>query len=186
MNLESLGQLHPHPDIDDWLVSNLMPVEYFDGLKLQFIIENIQDEETPEDFEHAIKSFLSLSGEDRPIAAQYIFQYYQRTIQLFGLDVVGLAIPESSIVWQHIQVTEIYVTRRYYADKGVYLQVICECDWEPEHGLQLVFRKGNILSRVSGQDGHLATADAYALPESQNTIVYQGQNFHLCNELFFQ
>ena len=50
---------------------------------------------------------------------------------------------------------------------GVYVQVACECAWESEHGLQLVFRQGATLSRVSDQDGHLTHADAYDLPEDQ-------------------
>ena len=35
-----------------------------------------------------------------------------------------------------------------------YLCISCECDWEKEHGLQLIFENGQILIRASGQDGH--------------------------------
>ena len=45
-----------------------------------------------------------------------------------------------------------------------------DCDWEPEHGLQLVFRKGQSLSRVSDDDGHLTYSDAFNLPEDQDRI----------------
>lgn len=56
----------------------------------------------------------------------------------------------------------------------MYVQLTGSCDWEKEHGLQVVLRQGRTLSRVSSQDGHLTTAEAYALPEERNTITYPG------------
>jgi len=37
----------------------------------------------------------------------------------------------------------------------VYVSVECECSWEPEHGLQLVFRGGARVTKVGPYDGHL-------------------------------
>lgn len=42
------------------------------------------------------------------------------------------------------------------------LSIECECAWEPEHGLQLVFASGERLSRVSPYDGHLTWASTVA------------------------
>lgn len=50
------------------------------------------------------------------------------------------------------------------------MQIAAECDWEPEHGLLIVYRNGNELSRVSDQDGHLTHTDAYDLPEQEDRI----------------
>jgi len=49
--------------------------------------------------------------------------------------------------------------------------VACECDWEPEHGLQLVFRQGRKLTRISAQDGHLTEADAYDKPDEEDELL---------------
>jgi hypothetical protein len=37
--------------------------------------------------------------------------------------------------------------------------------------LQLVFRQGRQLTRVSGQDGHLTHADAYNVPDSEDALL---------------
>ncbi|MEM7571705.1 MAG: hypothetical protein AAF433_02340 [Bacteroidota bacterium] len=59
-------------------------------------------------------------------------------------------------VWAYIQPTEIIVTKdRYEKKEGVFIQILCECTWEEEHGLQIVLKNGNELIRVSDQDGHL-------------------------------
>jgi len=50
------------------------------------------------------------------------------------------------------------------------VQITAECEWEPEHGLQIVYRDGSELKRVSQQDGHLTYVDAYGLPESEDRI----------------
>jgi len=50
------------------------------------------------------------------------------------------------------------------------VKICAECTWEPEHGLQIVYREGSVLSRVSDQDRHLTHADAHGLPESQDRI----------------
>ncbi|MGK0365192.1 MAG: hypothetical protein ACI85O_002257 [Saprospiraceae bacterium] len=43
---------------------------------------------------------------------------------------------------------DIYVTRRHQSDKDIYLNIDCECEWEQEHGLQLVFRQGKQLTKI--------------------------------------
>jgi hypothetical protein len=47
-------------------------------------------------------------------------------------------------VFDHIQLgNEPVVTRDAHSDLHVYVSLECECGWEPEHGLQIVFRDGN-------------------------------------------
>jgi hypothetical protein len=69
--------------------------------------------------------------------------------------------------------SEIYVTRRPKNDQDIYIQIACECDWEEEHGLQLVFRQGKKLTRVSSQDGHITEADAYGRPDEEDELLSQ-------------
>jgi hypothetical protein len=54
------------------------------------------------------------------------------------------------------------VSRRAYGDKGVYVSIECNCDWEPEHGLQIVLKNGSEVTKVGPYDGHLTNSDAYA------------------------
>lgn len=39
-----------------------------------------------------------------------------------------------------------------------------------EHGLQIIYRAGRVLSRVREQDGHLTFTDAHDMPEEQGKI----------------
>ncbi len=59
-------------------------------------------------------------------------------------------------VWEYVHPLEIVVTKdRFGLDKEIYVQVLCNCDWEEEHGLQFVFKERKELIRVSEQDGNL-------------------------------
>ena len=61
-------------------------------------------------------------------------------------------------------------SRRY---EDIYINVTCECEWEKEHGLQIVFRQGKQLTRISEQDGHLTEADAYDKPDKEDALLNQ-------------
>ncbi|WP_442483777.1 DUF6985 domain-containing protein [Aeoliella sp. SH292] len=174
MNIEPLGDLLRDDDIEDWFVSEYIAVPYVGGAELQFILDGIEDDNSPEDFSDAIKQFLALSMSERNAASPYVFGSYQRFVELVGEDELDFTIGSKEEVWQHVFITGVHVSRRHWRDKEVYVQLTGNCDWEQEHGIQIVLRRGHILARVSDQDGHLTTADAYNLPENQNTIVYEG------------
>jgi hypothetical protein len=99
-------------------------------------------------------------------ASDRVFKNYQDFAD--AVEDVGVEIEDSASVWNHVRPTGIYLDRRHRRDKDIYVQVACNCDWEIEHALQLVFRRGSKLIRVSEQDGHLTHADAYDLPEDQD------------------
>jgi len=48
----------------------------------------------------------------------------------------------------------------------------CNCTWEIEHSLQLVFRNGNEISKVGPFDGHVSDESAYA-DERVRGVVYK-------------
>ena len=75
-----------------------------------------------------------------------------------------MTLEQASDVWSHVEFgTEFVVSRRARGDDedGIYFSLECSCDWEPEHGLQLVVRDGRTVSKVGAFDGHLTNADAY-------------------------
>ncbi|WP_407939254.1 DUF6985 domain-containing protein [Microbulbifer thermotolerans] len=47
------------------------------------------------------------------------------------------------------------VLRRPYGDKLVYISLECSCDWEREHGLQIVFKQGLYVNKIGPLDGIL-------------------------------
>ncbi len=127
-------------------------------------------EEADERDAAAAESFLSLGPADRLAASPYVFQNYQRIADLADEQDLGCRIDWTSEVWKHVRPSETFVSRRHRRERSVYVQITANCDWEKEHGLQIIYRRGRELSRVSVQDGQLTHTDAYNLPEDQDKI----------------
>jgi hypothetical protein len=86
-------------------------------------------------------------------------------------SLVAIAGPKE--VWQHIRPGgQLTVERDRFGDRQVCVSVERECAWEPEHGLQVVFRGGHEVTKVGPVDGHLTNAAAYARNDVDD-LVYQ-------------
>lgn len=103
-------------------------------------------------------------------ATAHVYKNFTDIAEIVDTEELDVQIARPEDVWLHVQPTIVYVSRRHRRDKKVYVQVSAECAWEPEHGLQIVYREGKDLCRVSGEDGHLTHTDAYALPEEEDRI----------------
>ena len=170
MNIRRLGEVRPHPDVPEWLLSAPIPVPFFDGLPLTFTLDGLEEQDASE-VATAIESFLQLGPADRLAASPHVYQNWFCEPQRSPTKRTSPAGSSSDFeVWEHVHPSEVFVSRRSRRDRGIYIQITAECDWEPEHGLQLVFRRGCELSRVSDQDGHLTHTDAFDLPEEQDKI----------------
>jgi hypothetical protein len=154
------------------LVSAPVPVPLFGGASLPFFLEGYEDDEAPEDFHAAIRTFLSLDVSTLTAAAPAAFAYYQEMLEAFGEgldDFPRIAGPEE--VWDHVTFDRHEVTvQRNGEGTPVYVSVECECAWEEEHGLQLVLREGARVTRVAPYDGHLTNASAYGRPELEDVV----------------
>ena len=171
MKIALLGTLKPHTKIRSWLVSEPVSVPYFDGqlLTFTFTLDGLTNTDA-QDAESAVAAFLGLRSDARLAASRYVFQNYRRMAEAVGEDEIDCHIGSSDDVWRHVHPTEIYVSRRSRRDMLIYIQITAECDWEREHGLQIVYRRGSELCRVSDQDGHLTHTDAYDLAEEQDKV----------------
>jgi hypothetical protein len=148
-------------------VSTPAAVSFFGRKPLRFILTvEDADGDYPNDVNDAIGAFLRLGERDRFTASQHVNESYRAF--LGATDIEPLDVTNADDIWRFVRATEALVCRRHRRDKDVYVQVLCECEWEPEHGLQLVFRRGAILVRVSEQDGHLTRADAYDVPDEED------------------
>ena len=138
----------------------------------RFIIEGYQDDSSPNDFQAAIQNFLSLTPETLADAEEHVYQYYKRMNDMCWneSDDEYLRIQSPSDVWKHVEFgVEPLVVRRK-RDNKIYISLECECDWEPEHGLQIVFKEGIRVNKIGGYDGHLSNSDAYADPRLEDVI----------------
>jgi len=169
MNIPAIGPLEQHPAVPEWQSSGPVSVPLLNGDSLIFTFDSLTAEDEA-DVRSAIDAFLDLGSAARDEMGKYIFANYQRMADMVSEEDLGCKISEESEVWEYVHPTEIYVSRRHRGDQSIYISISAECDWEVEHGLQMVFRRGERLSRVSDQDGHLTHADAYDTPENEDKI----------------
>ncbi|WP_229076270.1 hypothetical protein [Actinoplanes sp. DH11] len=169
MDIPGLGTVVEDADLG-WHMSEPVPVPVLGGAACRFALEGYDDDPAPEDFHAAIRAFRALDRAALDAAAPSIYAYYRDVLDDGGDDPVHIDGPDR--VLDHVQLgDEPHVSRDEYGDKHVYVSVECECDWEPEHGLQIVFRDGAEVTKVGPYDGHLTNAAAYA-DEQLEGVVY--------------
>lgn len=177
--MKSIGELKPHPDVpDEWLISKPIPIPVFDGKELEFILDGYSDadEKFLVEADAAILSFLEKDKNDRKEISPLVFKNYVECIEAVIEDKDPViedmpVIENEEDVWQLIYPQAVYVRRRDRRDKNIYLQIECECGWEIEHGLQIVFRQGKKVTRVSSVDGHLTESDADNKPDEEDELL---------------
>lgn len=150
---------------------------FFDNEKLTVNFTDFDpknDKNFIDEADRALTNFLKLSAADRNLISESAYKNYMEfrdALVYCKADESLRKIKNSNGIWDFIHPTEIYVKRRPYKEHDVYVQVACECNWEKEHGLQLVFRQGKKLTRISEQDGHLTEADAFDKPDEEDDLL---------------
>ncbi len=156
--IESLGRLKPHKDNpEEWLVSEPISVAFFNEKKLEFTLE--YDLENDKNFlfnaNKAIEHFLKKDVSDKTAFAHLVCENYKKVQNYYAaepLSAPSLELSEESEIWEYVYPQAIDVCRGFGDDKNIYILISCECEWEEEHGLQLAFRNGLELTRVSDID----------------------------------
>ncbi|WP_433788786.1 DUF6985 domain-containing protein [Actinoplanes sp. CA-252034] len=164
MHIVGLGAIVEDADLG-WYRSEAVPVAVLGGAECRFALEGYADDSAPDDFHAAIRNFLALDRSAIEAAASSIFAYYRDVtdqVMADGDDGGCVAIEGPDRVLDHVRLgSELLVSRDPYGDQRVYVSIEGECDWEPEHGLQIVFREGVTVTKVGPYDGHLTNAAAY-------------------------
>lgn len=169
MQIPGLGNVTLDPELYGY-ASDPVPIPVLGGTSCRIIIEGYDDDPDREEIHTAIRNFLSASPQVLRDAEPHLFQYYSD----YREYVHGLEIASPGGVWAHVHFgNEAVVSRRAYGDQRVYVSVEGECDWEEEHGLQVVFEEGARVSKVGPFDGHLTNSDAFA-DERLEGVVYHG------------
>ncbi|MDX6261519.1 MAG: hypothetical protein QOH84_3207 [Kribbellaceae bacterium] len=135
--------------------SKAVPVAVLDGVACEFLVQGYEEPEDREDFHAAIDRFLALGPSVLTDARQAIYAYYLKVrTELGGELQVEIDGPDDVLAYVALG-NEPEVFRNDDGDGRIYVSLECECDWEPEHGLQLVFRDGAALTRVGPYDGEV-------------------------------
>jgi hypothetical protein len=174
-----IGPLKQNELFEDWWESREIEIPFFGNIKLKVVFMDFEpdhDKEFIEEADNSLKNFLGLNVTDRNKISELVYKNcmdFLESVQFDDADEKLRQIKEKNDIWNFVKPTNINVSRRHRRDKDIYIHIDCECDWEEEHGLQLVFRQGKKLIRISEQDGHLTEADAYDKPDTEDELLSQ-------------
>lgn len=143
------------------------PFAFFRGQKRRIKFKSLNPEANFEEYGRTVTDFLSCAEGELIRAEPYIFAFYKDVVESTDDDFPE--IKSAKDVWQHIQLGEPRIERREF-DQRLYVAIECECEWEPEHGLEIILKDGKELTVVGQYSGHLSNADAYADPTLEKTI----------------
>ncbi|MEZ6033176.1 MAG: hypothetical protein R3C17_08800 [Planctomycetaceae bacterium] len=162
MNIPGIGPVTKDDDLD-WYYSEQIAVPVLGRCACRFVVAAYGGDLKKEDFHIAIRNFLAADESVLREAEPYIYQYYESCKQYFDSEDNGCAdIKTTHDVWKHVRLgNEPVVKRRAYGDKCIYISLECKCDWENQHGLQLVFKNGLKVNKVGAYNGHVTNSDAY-------------------------
>jgi hypothetical protein len=163
MEIRGLGVVRKDRRLKWYHRSKPIPVPVLGNKKCEIVVSRYDMDDDKEDFHVAIANFLSIPPSVLKEAAPHVFQYYRECKADHGRgEKRFVKIASAGKVFDHVRLgSKPIVQRRGYGDKGIYISLECECDWEQEHGLQIVFKNGLKVNKVGPYDGHLSNADAY-------------------------
>ena len=164
---EIIGELKQNDQFKDWWESELIEIPFFNNQKIKitfmdFIPES--DTEFIKEADNALKSFLEKSESDKFLISNLAHENCMEFLNAVEFDEADQPlwdIKDKNQIWKYIYPQDIYVTRSHDKYEIIYLNLACECEWEQEHGLQLLFRQGEKLTRISEQDGHITETDPF-------------------------
>ncbi|MDQ1103833.1 DUF6985 domain-containing protein [Nocardioides zeae] len=96
-----------------------------------------------------LRRLTGLPPEFRATLTPFLWAYYSDVAAEWRFS-DPLSRPED--VWSQVEIgDELHVVR--HGDDW-YVDIESSCDWEPEHGLQVVLRDGDTLTKIGPYDGH--------------------------------
>lgn len=163
------------PTTDESLASLLevggeLAVPYFDGATLRVEPCDVPIAEALP----ALRRFLALTADQRRRDARHLVAYCKLMIDAVGEDVVledlGGVLPTIETIWDHARPTLMFLgaldAGEGVSRRTIYVQLGCEVDWEPEHGMQMSWADGARLVKVGAYDGHPTNGHATGRPEA--------------------
>jgi hypothetical protein len=160
------GRLTWEPQIH-WWESDPIAVPLFSGAKTRISFQNESDDPAAPFNPNALaaaSAFFALQPAALSEIEPHVWQEYVDIRDEFADEEGFPKIAHPEDLWRHVQLNGIGIDTRS-KDGLVYVNIECNCDWEPEHGLQLVLQNGVRWARVSDYSGHFTEGDAYACPE---------------------
>lgn len=169
MEVPGLGEVTKDEEFG-WYYSKPISVRMFGGKQSRIVLAGYDEDDRKHEFHAAIANFLAAAPCVLREADEPLFRYY-KDFEQWWLEDGNAALESADELWQRVRFgSEPLVRRRAYGSKGIYVSIECECDWEEEHGLQLVLKNGIKVNKLGGYDGHLTNSDAFADERLEHVI----------------
>lgn len=170
MNIPGLGEVTEDTELG-WLLSEPVSLPVLNGHACSIVLDGYQDDAAKADWHRAIANFLAAPHAVLRAAEEHVFAYYKSFSAICPQEDEGAPVTVAADVWRQVQFgPEALVARRAYGDQGIYIALECNCDWEIEHGLMIVFKNGERVTKIGPYDGHLSYADSYDDPSLEDVI----------------
>ncbi|MEO6136138.1 MAG: hypothetical protein ABIP35_13360 [Ginsengibacter sp.] len=150
MTSKIVGHLSPTDYDPDFFYSVPFPFPYFDNKEIKIGFVEAKHQPYLDSADKVLENFIGLNSTDRTENSEIVHHYYSDTLKYGYTKPLDITAPKD--IWNFVTPTEIII--HWDEDGEFYLCVSCDCEWEEEHGLQLVFKGGQTLTRASGHDGH--------------------------------
>ena len=173
MNIPGLGEmstfeLHRRTE---WRSASI-PLRLLRGGLGRIAVVDYENDANKDDFHRAIANLLKSGPELLEAVEEDLFGYYEDCNANWQPDeapFVAIASPKE--IWIHIQLGNQLVASRRRKNGVVYFSLECECDWEPESGLEIIFENGLRVNKIGHCDGALTHSDATA-DETLESVIY--------------
>lgn len=155
-----IGTLQQDGRLSNWYKSRPVTIPFFKDLKIEIVyavtLNNPTEFVTQADA--VLANFLQKSNEDRLQLSKTLYDDCKLFLNNIGyqkeLDSL-YSIKHEKKIWNFITPKEIRVCNKTTNSSKLYLLILCDCEWDYEHGLQFIFLNGNKLLRISEIDGCL-------------------------------
>lgn len=141
---------------DEWTATLSVDVV---GDDVEFTVIHDDEDVDLDDVATCLSNYRSLQESSLKDATSQVFAYYREATEEFSAEEredYGIPeITEPADVWNFVTLgTSATVELDDETDEW-FVITENECEWEPEHGLQLVLRNGEEVTRVSEYDGFI-------------------------------
>ncbi|MCR9228452.1 MAG: hypothetical protein NXH90_13620 [Flavobacteriaceae bacterium] len=174
-----IGELKQMPQTADRWVSKPVEIPFFNKKKIKIAFRFLGPENDSafiDEADRALNNFFKKDSVYRHELSELVYTDCMDSLYAIGQNESNKPpwdIKEKSEVWNFVCPQGIYLARRHRKDKDIYVAITCACDWRREYGLQLVFRQGKSLTRISDQDGLLTQADADYKSDKKDKLLRQ-------------
>jgi hypothetical protein len=148
MKSKIVGQLIPHELDPDFFESEPFEIPYFENMALKVGFVEAKHQPYLDIADRVLENFLKLNSTDKIRNSEMVYHYFKKTLRNGSTNNIS----NIQDIWNFVKPTDIII--HWDENNDFFLCVSCDCEWEKEHGLQLVFKNGETLTRASGHDGH--------------------------------